>query len=346
MLLEGIFVPLTTPFHPDGRLFLHKLELNVERYSLTPAAGMLVLGRQGEGDALTDVETAQVLKTAIAAAADEKVMIAHVGRESVRRTLELAELAAMAGYDAAVVRAPEFARDPAMQRELAVYFQAVADGAALPVIVESDSERPVRVELMAELANHPGIIGALDSELSTDRLKALLAGTAGVMREVTVTAVFAAATGRMLRQTEAGGNFVSAESLGGGAAIAVAPPKPRMKTRTRRVGFQVLEGSTGGMLEAWQAGAAGAVPPLGAAAPQACCEVWQAFKDGDPGLAAEKQERVRAAGDLVRGSRGIAPLKHGCDLNGYFGGRPRLPLLPLTAEKKDALEKALAGLKN
>ena len=97
MLLEGIFLPLTTPFHPDGRIFLRKLETNVERYSRTAASGMLVLGREGEGDALTDAETLEVLKAAIGAAADEKVMIANVGRESVSATMELVEFAAEAG---------------------------------------------------------------------------------------------------------------------------------------------------------------------------------------------------------------------------------------------------------
>ena len=95
MLLEGIYLPLTTPFHPDGRLFGRKLEANVARYSLTPAAGLLV--GQLEADALKDAEAACVLETAMHAAAEEKVMIAAVGRESLARTLELADCAASAG---------------------------------------------------------------------------------------------------------------------------------------------------------------------------------------------------------------------------------------------------------
>jgi dihydrodipicolinate synthase/N-acetylneuraminate lyase len=100
------------------------------------------------------------------------------------------------------------------------------------------------------------------------------------------------------------------------------------------------------MLQAWDNGATGALPRLAACAPQACCEVWQAFKDGDPALAAEKQERVRLAGDLMEGSSGIATLKYGCDLNAYFGGTPRLPLLPLRADHREAVERLLGGLKN
>ena len=69
MLLEGIFLPLVTPFYPDGRLYLRKLEHNVDRYSRTPAAGMLVLARTGEADALTDTEMKETLEIAIGAAA-------------------------------------------------------------------------------------------------------------------------------------------------------------------------------------------------------------------------------------------------------------------------------------
>jgi 4-hydroxy-2-oxoglutarate aldolase len=42
MLLEGMFLPLTTPYLSDGRLNLPKLRENVIRYSKTPAE--LVIG--------------------------------------------------------------------------------------------------------------------------------------------------------------------------------------------------------------------------------------------------------------------------------------------------------------
>jgi dihydrodipicolinate synthase/N-acetylneuraminate lyase len=34
------------------------------------------------------------------------------------------------------------------------------------------------------------------------------------------------------------------------------------------------------------------------------------------------------------------------DLNGYFGGAVRLPLLPLTAELKQEVERLLADIRN
>ena len=66
----------------------------------------------------------------------------------------------------------------------------------------------------------------------------------------------------------------------------------------------------------------------------------------DPALAEEKQHRILTAAALVEGWRGIAALKYGCDLNAYFGGLARLPLLPLDGEERKQVEAALAGLKN
>ena len=343
MLLEGIFIPVTTPFYPDGRVYLRKLEHNVEHYSRTPVAGMLVLGDAGEADALTDAEARQALETAIGAGSNEKVMIAGVSRGSVLATLELAAVATSAGYDAVAVRAPEAVRSLAVER--LIYFRAVADQAPLPVVLLAEG---LLVGELAELAGHPNVIGAV-VQGGAEMVTALKAATAEVSRAVTVTTVFAAVTGRMLRANEAPepGMFVSAESLsGGGAALAVAPPRPALKTRVRRVGFQMLVGSTEGMLGAWQAGAVGAVPRLGACAPQGCYEVWQAFKDEDLPLAEEKQERLLAAARRMEGWAGIAAVKHGCDWNGYFGGRPRLPLLALDAESKAAVERELGGMRN
>jgi len=79
MLLEGLHIPLTTPFHPDGRLNLPKLAANVARSSKSPAAGLIVLGPSGESTLLTDDEGRDVLRAAAQAAAPENVLL--VGHE-------------------------------------------------------------------------------------------------------------------------------------------------------------------------------------------------------------------------------------------------------------------------
>ena len=83
-----------------------------------------------------------------------------------------------------------------------------------------------------------------------------------------------------------------------------------------------------------------------ASAPQACYEVFAAWKDGDEGLAKEKQIRLQGVAEKMEKELGVAGIKFGCDLNGYFGGRPRLPLLPLTGEERAKIEVLMRGMRH
>jgi hypothetical protein len=108
MLMEGVFAAVTTPFYPDERIYFRKIEANMARYSRSLLAGMVVLGSTGEAVTLNDAETRDVLRASIEATAPDKVLIAGVGRESVRTTIETAEFAATLNYDAVVVRPPSY----------------------------------------------------------------------------------------------------------------------------------------------------------------------------------------------------------------------------------------------
>ena len=356
MLLEGIFPAVTTPFYPDGRLYLRKLEHNVDRYSRTQLAGMVVLGSTGEAVMLSLEEQREVLAIAIAAAAPEKVMLAGIGQESVLHTVRLAEYAATLHYDAVLVRTPHFYRGQlhrshGAQLEMLTYYRAVADQSPLPVILYSVPDLTLYdlpADIVAELAQHPNILGIKDSSGHPDRIAALVAATQARKRSVTVTPVFAAVTSRMQSAAPEGTsqNFVAADSLGqSGAALAVAPPKIAIKTRQKEVGFAVLSGAAQYLQAALNAGASGGVLSMAACAPQCCYEIYTAWKEGDAVLATEKQHRLQQAAIRVGAQLGIPGIKYACDLNGYYGGRPRLPLLPLTAEQQHSVESSMADLR-
>lgn len=340
MLLEGLFLPLTTPFFADGRLNLYKLEQNIERYSKTPAAGFIALAKTGEPSMISDEETRLVLSKVAAAAAREKVLVAGVSRDSVAATLELTEYAARIGFDAVMVKRPDVLCDARFDREALGYFLMVADRAALPVVLWSDPDERLPVEMVAELAVHPRIIGLVDCGVSSERRKMIAARAVSVGREVAVTHVFAAVTGRMQPQGE---GMVSASSLTGGPAVTVAPA---IRTRTKVVGFQVLAGGTGEMLDGLHGGAAGAVAAFASCAPQACYEVLAAWKDGDEALAAEKQHRLLDIARRVEGDFGVAGIKYGCDLNGFYGGPARPPIMPLTGAERAEVEALMQGIRN
>lgn len=355
MLLEGILPPITTPFYPNGDLYLRKLEHNVARYSRTQLAGMVVLGSTGEAVMQSLEEQREVLACAIAAATPEKVMVAGVGQESVRHTVAMAETAAELNYDAVLVRTPHFYRKQlhrteTSQMEMLTYYRTVADHSPLPVVLYSVSMftmYDLPVEVIAELAQHPNIVGIKESSGKVERISAIAKATQFVQRSVTVTPTFQAVTARMLQSASKSseGSFVAAESLGQrDTAVATALPT-RIKTRKKSIGFAILTGGAATMHAALDAGATGAILAFASCAPQCCYEIWAAWKEGDPGLAAEKQERIAHASTIVGAQMGIPGVKFACDLNGYYGGHPRLPLLPLTGEQQQQVQSLMADIR-
>jgi dihydrodipicolinate synthase/N-acetylneuraminate lyase len=357
MLMEGIFTAATTCFTGEGKLFQHKLERNIERLSRTAVAGIVVLGSTGEAVMLSDDESRSVLHAAIQAASREKVMIAGVGRESVLETLRLAEYAAERKYDAVLVRTPHFYRPQMREKEMLHYYRMVADQSPLPVLLYSIPAYTLYdlpVPVVAELAQHPNVIGIKDSSGNVERIAQLVEATRSfAKRNVPVTQTFAAVTERMqIAETEAeamaSANFLAIDQIGVAEMVAPAVPASRAGTRTKRrtkeVGFQVLAGSAQTMLASFHAGATGAVLALAAFAPQSCAEVYMAFKDKDAALEAEKQERLVSPSKRIVGRIGIPAIKYACDLNGYYGGVPRAPLLPLNVEERREVEMLVADL--
>ena len=355
MLLEGIFAPVTTPFYPDERIYFKKLEFNVARLSLTGLAGLVVLGSTGEAVALDDAETREVLRVAAESAAEDKVLLAGIGRESVKATVDLAEVAAKANYDAVLVRNPCYYRPQLTPAALLHYYRSVADRSPLPVVLYSIpkfTQAEIPLGVVEELAQHSNIIGLKESSGSVERVRDVVQATRlAPRRTATVTPIFEAVTGRMLAaRPAAAGNFISAEGLAsvtdGGVALAVAPPEPARKTRTREVGFQVLTGSASNLKESLEAGASGAILAFATCAPQACQEIYIAWKEHDDQLAQDRQSHIAEASSFVTSKLGIPGIKYACDWNGYFGGKARSPLLPLDAETKAEIERLLGRIRN
>src|SRR6267378_3681731 len=354
MLLHGIFPPITTPFYPDGNVYHKKLEANVERYSRTPAAGIVVQGSTGEAILLSDQERRDVLKTAIAAAAPNKVMIAGTGVESALETLRLTEYAAELGYDAAMVRTPHYYKKQMLPANMLAFYRTVADRSPLPIVIYNFPQATgydMPSEIVIELADHPNIVGIKESSGNLEKVKKIVDGTRHVKRQAPVTETFDAVTPRMLKAaTDAsnGGQLVSVEALSGAtkpssSAVTVVG---KLKTRQKEVGFQAMVGAAHQLEPSLAMGAVGAILAFACPAPMACYEIYAALKEGDAELAREKQERVKLAAQRVVGDLGVPGVKYAMDLNGYYGGASRLPFLPLTSDLKAEIETLMAGIKS
>lgn len=360
MLLHGILPPITTPFYPDGRIYSKKLEANVERYSKTPVSGIVVLGSTGEAILLSDEERREVLKATRDACAPNKVLVAGTGTESAIETLRLTEYAAEIGYDVAMIRTPHYYKAQMTPANMLAFYRTVADRSPLPVIIYNFPQATgydIPAELVIELAEHPNIIGIKESSGDVEKVRKMVQGTRYVKRSATVTETFDAVTPRMLKAAaEAngqGGELVSVAALSGTSMPAAAKPSSSgvtvtagLKTRQKEVGFQVLVGAAQKLEPSLQVGAVGAILAFADPAPTACYEIYAAWKEGDEELARLKQRRIAAAAQRVVGELSIPGVKYAMDYNGYFGGNPRLPLLPLTAELKSEIEHLMADIRN
>ena len=177
MILRGVFAPLTTPFDGDGALDLHGLERNLQGYGASPLAGYVVAGTTGEGPLLTDAECERLVAT-VAGAAGGRPVIAQIGREAVRGTVEMAERAQAAGAAAALVLPPRYYARLLDEAGVVDFYLSVADRAPLPVFVYHIPQHTgVRLapESVARLAAHPRIVGMKDSEGQRERLAAFAA---------------------------------------------------------------------------------------------------------------------------------------------------------------------------
>jgi 4-hydroxy-2-oxoglutarate aldolase len=115
--------------------------------------------------------------------------------------------------------------------------------------------------------------------------------------------------------------------------------------RAVKPGFHVMTGGAGILWEALQLGAVGGILALANALPYTCVTIWEAFRTREHEAGKDWQSRIQLPSHLTVAKYGIPGLKHAMDLNGYYGGPPRLPFIPPSAEAKAEIEQAFDGLR-
>jgi len=98
--------------------------------------------------------------------------------------------------------------------------------------------------------------------------------------------------------------------------------------------FQVLTGGAGVLLPSLTVGAKGAILALASALPEKCAELYELTRHGQLETARELQKTLLRASKLIVSEFGIAGVKFVMDQRGYYGGLPRLPLLPVSDAAK------------
>jgi 4-hydroxy-2-oxoglutarate aldolase len=110
--------------------------------------------------------------------------------------------------------------------------------------------------------------------------------------------------------------------------------------------FDILSGTVSTLFESMLLGAKGGVVSLANAFPAPCCELYEACRALDLDNARRLHYLLIRLNKSVSGSFGVAGVKYAMELAGYYGGDPRLPLLPITEEGRQTVKKAVieAGL--
>ena len=119
-----------------------------------------------------------------------------------------------------------------------------------------------------------------------------------------------------------------------------------IKTRQKEVGFQVLAGLAQKLEPSLQAGAVGAVLAFARRGPDRLLRDLRRLERRRRRAGALEAGANHGAAQRVGSELGIPGMKYGMDLNGYYGGPARLPLLPLTADLKHEVERLLADIRN
>ena len=105
--------------------------------------------------------------------------------------------------------------------------------------------------------------------------------------------------------------------------------------------FNVMAGTAGVLFSALTIGCAGSVCALANVAPEACVKIFGLVKADDLDAARELQLKMIPVNQAVTVVYGVPGLKAALDLLGYFGGDPRLPLLPSSGPEGSEIENIL-----
>ncbi len=180
MLLEGVYVPVVTPFSAEGELDLATYDRVIEFVLAGGVRGLVPCGTTGEYYACSFDERVALLERCRDVAAGRAQLIAGCNAGSTREVIRHAETARDLGYDAVLLAAP--ATSLPTQRELAAHFAAVASTVGLPVVLYNYPARAgveIGFDCLDAIADLPEIIAIKESSSDFSRFLAMRRRYAG-----------------------------------------------------------------------------------------------------------------------------------------------------------------------
>ncbi|MGR6317937.1 4-hydroxy-tetrahydrodipicolinate synthase [Micromonospora soli] len=161
-----LITAMVTPFATDGSLDLDGAVRLASHLVDEQGNDALVLnGTTGESPTTTDAEQEALIRAVAEAVGDRARILAGVGTNDTRHTIELAAQAEKAGAHGLLVVTPYYNKPP--QAGLLRHFTAVADASGLPIMLYDIPHRTgtaIATDTLVKLAEHGRIVAVKDAK--------------------------------------------------------------------------------------------------------------------------------------------------------------------------------------
>ncbi|MER5480084.1 4-hydroxy-tetrahydrodipicolinate synthase [Streptomyces sp. NPDC002734] len=160
-----VLTAMVTPFTADGALDLDGAQRLATHLVDAGNDGLIVNGTTGESPTTSNAEKAALLRAVLEAVGDRAHVVAGVGTNDTRHSIELARAAEELGAHGLLTVTPYYNKPP--QEGLYQNFTAIADSTGLPVMlydIPGRSGVPIATETLVRLAEHPRIVANKDAK--------------------------------------------------------------------------------------------------------------------------------------------------------------------------------------
>jgi 4-hydroxy-tetrahydrodipicolinate synthase len=205
MKLEGIFVPILTPFKGDGEIDNGALKRLVDYLLEAGVSGIVPCGSTGESPYLSREEMRRVIEVVVDQVNGKAPVIAGAGTMGTRDTILQARDALEAGADAALVVTPYYFK--LSNEEVFRHYAALLEAVDLPILIYN-------VPKFTNYSIPPGLIERLVSEYSGVVGVKDSSGDIGLMAEI-----LRLVGGKVSVLTGSGDTILPTLMLGGSGAI-------------------------------------------------------------------------------------------------------------------------------
>ncbi len=167
---RGSFVALPTPFR-DDEIDFEALDRLVDFHLAMKTDGLVVAGTTGETSTLSEFERRSITEAVIERAAGRVPVIAGIGTNSTRTTIELACFAQAAGADGLLAVTPYYNKPT--QRGLIAHFSELAEAVETPIVLYNVPSRTgvdLKPDTVAEIrASNPNVVAIKEASGSIGR---------------------------------------------------------------------------------------------------------------------------------------------------------------------------------